>query len=97
LDENQASTGARAVHGSLLHLWKGRSAAVASEFDALRYCCGAGGAWSPSAAPVVWDQHEGLRPKQLAMVTLGSRGKADVSSALARTTAIRPFRACREA
>jgi hypothetical protein len=35
-DENHASTTARSARGSLLHLWKGSSAAITSECDALR-------------------------------------------------------------
>jgi hypothetical protein len=34
---------------------EGSTAAIARGFDALRYWCGAGGACSPRAAPVVWD------------------------------------------
>jgi hypothetical protein len=52
MGENHASTSARSGHGSFLHLWKGSSATVVTEFDALRYCRGADGACLPSAAPV---------------------------------------------
>jgi hypothetical protein len=51
-----SAASARSRHASLLHLCEGSSAPVASEFDALRHCRGAGGACLPSAAPVVWDE-----------------------------------------
>jgi hypothetical protein len=63
-DENRASTSARSVHGSLPHLWKGSNAAVASEFDALRYCRGADGACCRAPRRLFGTTHEGLRPKR---------------------------------
>ena len=74
---------------------EGSTAAIASGFDALRYCCGAGGACLPRAASVVWDQ-----TRRITSETAGDRAarvpwKGDVSPALARTTAIRPERSSR--